>query len=324
MASVLPILKSFVQPEALAAQISEAYGLEVVRCQLIKATMRDVYRVESDQGRFIATLYNHAESVPALVFAEQVFTNFLMRKDAPVITALPTRDEQYVLLLPFPEGSRYLALFPFVRGNPMSRRPQLRQVTRYGEAVAHIHQAADAYRGPLTRPVYQTKRLLWEPLDILQETLAEQLGSWKELQYVAEYLASQLQHYSTRRPTFGMIHGDVIPSNVLFANSGLTVIDFDLCGYGWRMYDVASFLNEAAFWEMGSAAEEAFLEGYASVLPLSEADRAMIPVMGAVRSIWALGNAAAHVNTWGYTPYLTDQVINGLLQTLRGNLDRLR
>ena len=43
--------------------------------------------------------------------------------------------------------------------------------------------------------------------------------------------------------TWGLIHADLRPSNVIRGNDGrLTVIDFDDAGYSWYLYDYASSL----------------------------------------------------------------------------------
>lgn len=324
MHPVLPILKSFVEPAALCDQLSEAYGLTNVRVQLIKATMRDVYDVKADQGHFVATIYSHHDSQPSHVFAEQVFTNFLMRKGAPVITTLPTRRDEYLVLLPFPEGSRFLALMPHISGEAFSKQPTREQIRQYGEAVARVHTAADHYAGPLKRPVYQTNRLLWEPYDTIKKTLSDQVNI-RALRNITEKVAQGLQQLPTKRPWFGMIHGDVVPSNALFGQDGsLILLDFDLCGYGWRMYDIATFFNEAQYWNMDEAAQTSFLEGYESVFPIPQEQKQTLPLLGAARSIWALGNAAAHVDTWGSHLYLSQKVIQGELQTLKRNLAAMR
>jgi Ser/Thr protein kinase RdoA (MazF antagonist) len=324
MHPVLPILKSFVDPVALCDQLSEAYGLTNVRVQLLKATMRDVYDVAADQGHYIATIYSHHDSQPSHVFAEQVFTNFLMRKGAPVITTLPTQRDEYLVLLPFPEGSRFLALLPYVGGEPFSKQPSLEQIRLYGQALARIHLAADHYTGPLKRPVYHTNRLLWEPFETIKTTLRDRVNV-RALRNITEKIAEGLQKLPTKRPWFGMIHGDVVPSNAMFQPDGtLVVLDFDLCGYGWRMYDIATFFNEARYWNMSDDAQTEFLGGYESLFPIPQEQKATLPLLGAARSIWALGNAASHVDTWGSDPYLTQKVINGELHTLKQNLEALR
>ncbi len=50
--------------------------------------------------------------------------------------------------------------------------------------------------------------------------------------------------YPRNRHTWGLIHADLRPSNIIRADNGdLTVIDFDDAGYSWYLYDYASSLS---------------------------------------------------------------------------------
>ena len=64
------------------------------------------------------------------------------------------------------------------------------------------------------------------------------------------------------------------------------MLDFDLCGPGWRAYDVASFVQ---------ACGEAFIEGYASIRGLSDVESAALPAFEGVdlESVGAEGRALA-------------------------------
>ena len=42
----------------------------------------------------------------------------------------------------------------------------------------------------------------------------------------------------------GLCHGEIYTGNIHRNElEALTIFDFDFCGYGWRAYDVASFLG---------------------------------------------------------------------------------
>jgi Ser/Thr protein kinase RdoA (MazF antagonist) len=65
----------------------------------------------------------------------------------------------------------------------------------------------------------------------------------------------------------------------------LTAIDFDDCGFGWWVYDLASALS---FIETDARLPDliaAWVEGYARITPLAAADRAMIPAMILLRRV---------------------------------------
>jgi Ser/Thr protein kinase RdoA (MazF antagonist) len=85
--NTFPIAKSFLSAEALARTVEAAYGLSAVHCQLLTATMRDVYRVSSAQGRFILYIYRAHQRTAAEIRAEWQFVDFLEANGVPVATA---------------------------------------------------------------------------------------------------------------------------------------------------------------------------------------------------------------------------------------------
>jgi hypothetical protein len=68
-----PIVTSFFAPQALAPRIEAAYGFQDAHCQLITATPRDVYLVESRAGRLIVMVYRHDQRTWDEIAAEWLF-----------------------------------------------------------------------------------------------------------------------------------------------------------------------------------------------------------------------------------------------------------
>lgn len=322
------ILKSFIDPSDLASRISAATGLQGVRCQLIKATMRDMYQVSSDQGRIIAALYPQRPQLAdqaAVIQAELHVIEHLHAAGIATARPLPLNNGAHLLPLTLPEGQRYLVLFEFVaHQSAFPRQPSLAHIQAYGALLAQVHSALDTLTATLERPHWTQQQLLDDPLAAFANAIPPQAAIAAELEAAAAVLRPHLAALPQTAPAFGLVHGDVIPSNALLRPDGaLCLIDYDLCGLGWRTMDIATFLNEAAYWQMGTAAEDAFLAAYEAHRPLSTQERASLPVLGAARNIWALGNSAAHVNTWGSHIYFSDRVIAGELQRLRQHLAQL-
>src|SRR5262249_1808700 len=88
-------------------------------------------------------------------------------------------------------------------------------------------------------------------------------------------------------------------------------------GLGWRSYDIASYLNEIGFWQMGPDAAKTFLDGYTSVRRLTKEETQTLPLMQMARHIASLSTAGANVNTWGSSIYLSDRVIDGTMNSIR-------
>ena len=100
-----------------------------------------------------------------------------------------------------------------------------------------------------------------------------------------ELLARQLQGYGTGPEVFGLIHADLRLANLMVADSGLWAIDFDDCGFGWWVYDLAAALS---FIETDPRLPELiarWCEGYARVASLRAGDRSMIPAMILLRRV---------------------------------------
>ena len=88
------------------------------------------------------------------------------------------------------------------------------------------------------------------------------------------------------------------PGNVRFDPAGEpTLFDFDLCGPGWRVYDLTVFLWNAYVerrpkrWR--ADCWRAFLRGYRDVDPLDAQELEAVPLFLVARQVWWLGLACA-------------------------------
>jgi Ser/Thr protein kinase RdoA (MazF antagonist) len=73
----------------------------------------------------------------------------------------------------------------------------------------------------------------------------------------------------TGRDVFGLIHADLIFSNVVFHRGMPRPIDFDDCGFSYFLYDMAILLDRIEMREDYAALRAAVLEGYRQIRPLS-------------------------------------------------------
>lgn len=95
---------------------------------------------------------------------------------------------------------------------------------------------------------------------------------------------------------WGVCHGDLYGNtNVAFTDNGtLTHYDFDICGYGWRAYDIAEFRLAREIHSGHNKDEverlwEAFLHGYKAVRELNVNDIKVIPIFVVLRQLWLFG-----------------------------------
>lgn len=99
----------------------------------------------------------------------------------------------------------------------------------------------------------------------------------------------EMERYGRSTENFGLIHADFVPENIIVNDGRLHLIDFDDCGFGWYMFEIAT----ALYFHIGTpnfhVLRDNMIAGYASVLPLSDADLRMIEVFLFLRSTTYLG-----------------------------------
>jgi Ser/Thr protein kinase RdoA (MazF antagonist) len=86
-------------------------------------------------------------------------------------------------------------------------------------------------------------------------------------------------------------------ANLLFDGDDSYVIDFDDCGYGWFLYDLATaltFLEDRP--DVGTLIA-AWLRGYERLRPVSAADLAVIPALVMLRRLLVVAWIASHAET---------------------------
>ena len=158
-----------------------------------------------------------------------------------------------------------------------------------GQITARLHAHARGWNPP---PGFARKR--WDIQTILGPK--PHWGDWRNapgldpashatLTRASTALIQSLAAYGTGPPVFGLIHADLRLTNLMADATGLWVIDFDDCGFGWWLYDLAAALS---FHETDPRVPDLiarWCDGYASIGPLAASDRAMIPALILVRRI---------------------------------------
>ena len=163
-----------------------------------------------------------------------------------------------------------------------------------GSTLAEMHLASDGLVLTGSERTYDIARLTDRPLALLEPYAADH-NEFTNLGRLTEVYKAQMAAIPIEAPYFGPIHGDIHQGNCHFQDDGrLTILDFALCGVGYRAYDLTGFL-----WPMRDKTIEdqkmrtcceAFLDGYESVRPLHPAEKLAIPAFVQIRSLWESGD----------------------------------
>jgi len=305
----VPILKSLLSADALGEVVAREYGLEEVRCELVKAVTLDTYRVRSRSGSFALRVYP-ARRTEAEVRGELEFRVRLGAAGIPVPAPVARPDGSLCFALEAPEGTRLAVLFGFAAGQPLNERPLPEHLRAHGALLARLHLAADAVPPIPARPALTLEARVDEPLEVLLRAFGARSSAGTMGRYAAARVRPAIEALPREAPVYGLCHGDPGTSNALVAADGrITLLGFDFCGPGWRMHDLAVAVNEVP-----EESEKHLLEGYHEVRPLSADEVASIPAFQAAHYLWLLAMRTRHLNEWGSFLFPDQWVIQAFTQ----------
>ncbi|WP_292068990.1 homoserine kinase [Brevundimonas sp. UBA7534] len=231
------------------------------------------YRLETDRGRFVLTLFEGRTDEASLPFCLGL-TAHLADRGFPAPRPVADRAGGWLGRL----NGRAAAVIEWKTGAWL-RQPSPADQAAAGAVLARLHQAAEGYAGRRANPVGP---LAWR-------RLAERCAGAAKgedrllLDRVEAALARLGDPFADDLPT-GAIHADYFPDNVLFEDGAVSgVIDFYFGCTGALAYDLAIALSAWGFDGEGRALPDAlaaFQRGYEAVRPLSEVERAALPRLG--------------------------------------------
>jgi Ser/Thr protein kinase RdoA (MazF antagonist) len=292
-AFTLPVVCSTLCAEALGRHIQLCYGLDsLLACKLWIRGLSDIYLVETRDANYVLRV-SHAQWRSATeVQFELAFLDHLRQGGVSVASPLQTVAGSLALELAAPEGMRHAALFPFAPGEIPPGDLSLLQAALLGQTLAQVHVASKDFWQPCHRPALTLENLLHDSVDRLLPFFAHQPQDQDYLQGLRSQLQARLGHWSQEDPQWVVCWGDPHSGNVHFTTDpngahGITLFDFDQCGYGWRVFDIAKFLQTSLRTGMSYSLRQAFLQGYESGSPLEDWELEALPDWVQVAHLWS-------------------------------------
>lgn len=241
------------------------------RLTLIAHDENTVFRHDSADGRHLVRVHRpqrHGRGVDsAVAIRSEIAWLHAIRQDTEleVPEAVPADGGAATVTVTAAGRTRVCSVLRWMDGRILETSARPVHLVRLGEAMACLHDQADAWRPP---PGFV--RISWDhetffgnvmvygirPAAECWELLPEPLRT--RFMAVGERMADLIPGASDT----GLIHADLHLGNALFHQGAVKLIDFDDCGTGPRLYDLA-----VALWELRdradySAFRDALLSGY--------------------------------------------------------------
>ncbi|MBY3620622.1 phosphotransferase [Acinetobacter sp. CUI P1] len=291
--SFFPITYSLLATDALLLHIKEHYEIpEPVQLQYFLRGMNDTYILQTALEKYIFRVYRADRRSRSEIDFELELLNDLHEKGVNVSIPIPRKDGIIFNEFLVPEGVKYGVLFSFAEGNEKPIHA-VEESYLFGQAVAQIHKATDNFKSEHVRGKLDFEHLIEKPLHTIKLHMNHRQEDYQFLYDLAIQLKAQIEVHLEAGLDWGICHGDLHGNtNVTFTDEGkLTHYDFDICGYGWRAYDIAEF-RLAREIHSGYDKDEverlwaAFLNGYKSLRDLSDNDISAVPMFVALRQLW--------------------------------------
>lgn len=256
--------------EVFSLQILSRYPIEIKSVVSINYEYNATMKVETTSGElFVLRINTNSPRTPENLKAEIAFVRFLA-EDGRVRVPHPIENREgnfYTSILHDFSGKMFhCVLYSWIAGEELEDEPTEEQLRALGAAMALMHLVAQDFELPHGSALPTFDDALWWTEDHL-------LGEKSVLTLEAKDLISgALSTIKTGVDKFYLgvkpilIHADMHGGNVLWNANNLSVIDFDDCGFGLPLQDLAT----ALYYLDTPEQDAAFKGGYRSISPLPE------------------------------------------------------
>lgn len=277
------------------SEIDEALRLFGGRdARLVTERENAVYAAELPEGRAAIRLHRPGYQTTEAIRSELDW----MRALASAGVAVPTPLAGPVMLstgrvataVAWIEGEPLGAGGEPLAGDPATQEARFRAV---GRAVADMHNASDGLDlgTGFNRHAWNVDGLLGDaPLwGRFWESPALDAGERALVDAARDKARAMLETFAASGGDYGLIHADVLRENVLLRGDEVMLIDFDDAGWGFRLYDLATFMTQNEDEPNASALRDAALQGYREARALSRDDASLLSMFVMLRRFASMG-----------------------------------
>ena len=299
---VFPAICSTLSPEALREKVIARYSIgKIKRCLFWNRGLSDIYLIETETQAYILKISHHHWRTESEIQFELEFLDFLHHQDIPVANPLQTISGQLFVKVNALEGDRYAALFPYAPGEVPQGDLTIAQSTIMGQTLARIHQASLEFENSTSRKPLDAKHLLDDSFGVIKPYLRHNHEDLAYLEQTIELIKQQLSCLDRTSPFWSVCWGDPHSGNVHFTKDNqITLFDFDQCGYGWRIFDIAKFLQVSLSAGINRKVRDGFLAGYQQEQKLTETETLSLQALTQMAHIWhwAISINASVIHNW--------------------------
>lgn len=288
----------------LAEAALKQYDVCVRRISVLQHYLNTTFLVDGGTGdraeRFALRIHRPEYHSVAAVASELEWLSAIRRDTQLVVPEpVPTRDAVLLSVVTVPDvpEPRICVLFRWVLGKMLQppRTPQT--LESVGRFIGEIHRHAEGFRRSpgFTRRSWDLEGIRGRAVGVKPGERGSLTGAEQKLIELAlRRIGPAMRDLGKGPDVFGLIHSDLFWRNLLVHRGRPRAIDFDGCGFGYYVYDLAVTLADERHTTRHVEVREAVLRGYRSVRRLTGEEEAYIDVFIAARltvhALWVAAN----------------------------------
>lgn len=316
-----PVSYSVICTDYLLNEVIPQFQIEQAEhCEFWCQGLNDSYKVSTSTDTFLLRIYRHGwRDLPAINFEVEALLH-LKNNGVDVAYPIATKKGDYIINIEAPEGIRYVILTRYAKGQELSLSEE-GSAESYAQHMAQIHSLSETFKAPPERFKLDVEHLLTEPIQRIKPFLADRLEDCEFIESCSKNLQLVLQGMLDDSTDFGFCHGDMHGGNAHLDGSQLISFDYDCCGFGLRVYDLAIFKWALKLHKKDDSIWQRFLESYQQHRPLSPQDLQQIDHLVCIRHIWLIG---LHIDIAVAKGWLSEKYFDQQIDFLKTQIDEIK
>jgi Ser/Thr protein kinase RdoA (MazF antagonist) len=258
---------------ALGIAALARYPLDPRRAAFVQRKVPAIFRVSGPAGQHVLRVYPPEQPVAALEEGLRWLRGLGEATDLLVPRPVAARDGRLVTTVSAPSvpSPQHCVVLDWVPGRtrdpPRTRSSELERVGALIAAL-HRHAARRPFAPAAIRP-WDAERIIGTPSERRRLATLPWLSApaRSRLLAIGEAVDETLAALGQGPEVCGMIHADLHPANILWHDGRVGAIDFDDCGVGAYLLDLALALFDWADAGEDRRCADAILAGYARANP---------------------------------------------------------
>ncbi|UMB60406.1 phosphotransferase [Lutibacter sp. A80] len=290
--TAFPVSASTLSENHLGKFVIENYNLPTnSTCKLYRTGINHTYFITTNNTKYALRVYSYNWRTKQEIKEELQLLNELATHNLSVSFPIKNKKGNLIQEINAPEGNRFVVLFSFAEGKKV-RFMTPETCFKIGKLIAGFHKVT--HNKNVNRINYTSETLVQFPYKYACNYYSEALPEMKFIKEQGNLICKLFKQADATQIKSGIVHLDIWYDNMNITNENeITIFDFDFCGNGWLLFDVAYFTNQLFNIELDKKEYELklnhFLSGYQSILNLTKTELKLLPSAATAIQLFYLG-----------------------------------